>query len=109
VDALTTTLTDARPLAPMLTDAVGTAQQPLSQIAPYSPEISAFFSDFADAMQYGDAAGHYLRIYPPIDTESVTGLVGLKDPTVARDPYAPPGVTGGQRRSSPIGIQGAGR
>ncbi|HVV08321.1 MlaD family protein [Amycolatopsis sp.] len=109
VGALTTTLTDARPLAPMLTRAVTTAQQPLAQIAPYSPEISMFFSDFADALQYGDAAGHYLRIYPPIDTESATGLVGLKDPTVARDPYAPPGVARTEQRTSLLGGQGAGK
>ncbi|MEV5302802.1 MlaD family protein [Amycolatopsis methanolica] len=109
VDALTTTLADARPLAPMLTRAVATAQRPLSQIAPYSPEISMFFTDFADAMQYGDAAGHYLRIYPPIGTESVTGLVGLKDPTVTRDPYSAPGEAQNHRRTSLLGNQGGGR
>ncbi|HWD05777.1 MAG TPA: MlaD family protein [Amycolatopsis sp.] len=109
VGALTGTLADARPLAPLLTSAVTTARKPLEQIAPYSPEISEFFSDFADAMKYGDAAGHFLRIYTPIDTESVTGLVGLKDPTAARDPYAPPGTAGGQRRGSAAGTTGAGQ
>lgn len=103
VQALTGTLHDARPLAPRLTEALTSAQRPLREIAPYSSDINMFFSNFASAMQYGDAAGHYLRIYPPVGPESATGLAPVQDPTVSRDAYPAPGQINGQRETGVFG------
>ncbi|WP_338596976.1 MlaD family protein [Saccharopolyspora sp. SCSIO 74807] len=103
VRALTGTLHDARPLAPRLTKALTSAQQPLRDIAPYSSDINMFFSNFASAMQYGDAAGHYLRIYPPVGPETATGLAPVEDPTVSRDAYPAPGEITHQREAGVLG------
>ncbi|MGW6356375.1 MlaD family protein [Streptomyces sp. NPDC055092] len=103
VTSLTPTLRDARPVVPLVTEALDGAKKPLAEVAPYAPEISMFFTRFASAMQYGDAAGHWLRIYPPVGAEAATGLLGLKDPTVKRDAYAPPGQATGQSKTSLLG------
>lgn len=103
VHALTGTLHDARPLAPRLTKALTSAQRPLGEIAPYSSDINMFFSNFASAMQYGDAAGHYLRIYPPVGPEAGAGLAPVEDPTVSRDAYPAPGQITHERETGVFG------
>ncbi|AJE87257.1 Mammalian cell entry related domain protein [Streptomyces albus] len=103
VTSLTPTLRDARPVVPLVTEALNDAEVPLAEVAPYAPELSSFFTRFASALQYGDEAGHWLRIYPPVGTEVATGLLGLKDPTVKRDAYAPPGEATGQSRTTILG------
>lgn len=92
VDGLTRTFTDARPVAPRIREAVGSAQQPLAVLAPYAPEISLWFTHATDALHQGDAAGHWLRFSPPVGTSTATGIVrGLRDPLTARNPYPAPG------------------
>jgi phospholipid/cholesterol/gamma-HCH transport system substrate-binding protein len=108
VTSLTTTFRDARPVAPLLSQALGTATHPLAVIAPYAPDISLFFTYFSGALEDGDAAGHWLRIYPPIDTQSVTGLLPTQDPFAAYDAYAPPGEAYNERQTSLIGTKAGG-
>jgi phospholipid/cholesterol/gamma-HCH transport system substrate-binding protein len=103
VTSLTTTMQDARPIAPLLSQALGTATYPLAVISPYAPDISLFFTYFSSAMQYGDAAGHFLRIYPPITSQAVTGLLPIQDPTSSYDAYAPPGVAYKEKQTAPLG------
>lgn len=110
VESLTGTMRDARPLAPQVTRGLTTAQRPLFDIAPFSPEISLFFTNFADAMKDGDAAGHYLRIYPPVGPQSASGLAPVQDPTVSRDTYPAPGQAQQERKGGVLGDnKGAGR
>jgi phospholipid/cholesterol/gamma-HCH transport system substrate-binding protein len=79
-------------------------------LAPYAPEISLFFTYFSDAMRSGDAAGHWLRIYPPIDAQSGLGLLPIADPTVSKDTYAPPGVAQHEHQTALLGgLSGGGR
>jgi phospholipid/cholesterol/gamma-HCH transport system substrate-binding protein len=90
---LTTLFKDARPLAPAITEMLGRASTPLAVLSPYSPEISLFFTRVTSSLQYGDAAGHWLRFYPVVDTQSVDGLLPITDPASPSDPYPGPGVT----------------
>lgn len=91
VDELSTMVSDARPLAPKLTRAFGNLRHPLSVLAPYSPEISQFFTNATDALSGGDEAGHWLRFYPVPGAESVTGALPIQDPTTKRNAYPAPG------------------
>ncbi|MCQ4079208.1 MlaD family protein [Streptomyces sp. RB6PN25] len=108
VESLTTTLRDARPLAPQLGQALRTATHPLAVIAPYAQDISLFFTYFSDAMKDGDDAGHWLRIYPPIDAQSAAGLLPIQDPTASHDAYAPPGVAYKEKKTTLLGGQQGG-
>lgn len=104
VGALTQTFSDARPLAPAVRSAVGSAHVPLEILAPYSPEIASWFSYTANALSRGDAAGHWLRIYPLFNTESLSGaLSALKDPVTARNAYPAPGQAPQDKKSSLLG------
>ncbi|UUV28633.1 MlaD family protein [Amycolatopsis roodepoortensis] len=104
VGALTQTFSDARPLAPAVRTAVGSAHVPLEILAPYSPEITSWFSYAANALGQGDAAGHWLRIYPLFNTESLTGaLSALKDPVTARNAYPTPGQAPRDKKNSLLG------
>ncbi|NBH07487.1 MlaD family protein [Amycolatopsis sp. SID8362] len=104
VDALTQTFADARPLAPAVRAAVGSAHVPLEILAPYSTEIASWFSYAANALSQGDAAGHFLRIYPLFNTETLTGALGaLKDPVSARNAYPAPGQARQDKKSSLLG------
>lgn len=110
VTSLTTTLHDARPIAPKLTQALGTASTPLATIAPYSHDISNFFTYFSDALRQGDSAGHWLRIYPPVNSQSVTGLTPVQDPTSSYDAYPAPGQVYQEKQASlTAGKQGGGQ
>jgi phospholipid/cholesterol/gamma-HCH transport system substrate-binding protein len=91
ISDLTTTFSDARPLAPQLATALNTASLPVATIAPYSPEIALFFTYGANALSQGDAAGHFLRIYPILTTASLDGDLPIKDPLTFRDAYPAPG------------------
>lgn len=102
---LTKTFSDARPLAPRLAKAVVDASQPLSVLAPYSPEIQLFFTYLADALHEGDAAGHWLRFYPVTGSEAISGVVPVPDPLVARDAYPAPGVSANERKTSLLGTR----
>lgn len=100
---LTKTVDDARPLAPRLTQAFGSADQFLRVLAPYAPEVSGWFTNWAAALSHGDANGHFLRLYLLFSEESVLGQGGLRDPLVARNPYPAPGEAAHDARKIPGG------
>lgn len=110
VDALGRTLTDARPLAPKLSEALSRGKDPLGVLAPYSSEVSLFFSYLTDALSGGDPNAHYLRIYPIITPETFDGILPVQDPLLSRNVYPAPGESLKDKKTSPFGSQkGAGR
>jgi phospholipid/cholesterol/gamma-HCH transport system substrate-binding protein len=84
-------LKDARPLAPAVREALNLASTPLGIIAPYSAEVSQFFTYMTSALSGGTPTEHYLRIFPVITTQSLDGILPIRDPLVASDPYPAPG------------------
>jgi phospholipid/cholesterol/gamma-HCH transport system substrate-binding protein len=88
---LTDLLMDARPLAPALREAVGLASTPLGIVAPYSAEVSQFFTYMTSALSGGSANAHYLRVFPVIGTQTLDGILPLRDPLMVTDPYPAPG------------------
>ena len=91
VGDLTTLMADARPLAPALTQALGRASTPLAVLSPYASEVSQFFTRVTSSLDEGDAAGHWLRFYPALSTQTVDGLLPIHDPLATSDPYPAPG------------------
>jgi phospholipid/cholesterol/gamma-HCH transport system substrate-binding protein len=100
---LTKTVDDARPLAPRLTQTFASADQFLRVLAPYAPEVSGWFTNWAAALSHGDVNGHFLRLYLLFSEESVLGQGGLRDPLVARNPYPAPGEAAHDARKIPGG------
>ncbi len=103
VTDLTKVMSDAKPLAPRLVQAVHSVREPLGVLAPYAPEVSLFFSYMANALSDGDAAGHWLRIYPIVGTETVSGIVPIQDPTTHRNAYPAPGEAAHDKSTSVVG------
>ncbi|WP_239029127.1 MlaD family protein [Pseudonocardia acidicola] len=102
VDQLTGLMADARPLTPRLTQTLRDAAPLLASVAPYSPEISHFFTNVTSALNNGDAAGHWLRIFPIFSSETLSGTVPVPDPTVARDADPAPGQLEQDRKPNPL-------
>ncbi len=100
---LTGVFQDLGPLAPHLTQALQAAQTPLQVLAPYSPEAAMWFTYATNGLSQGDADGHWLRFYVLANTESLTGILPLTDPLVARDAYPAPGVAPTERKTSLTG------
>jgi phospholipid/cholesterol/gamma-HCH transport system substrate-binding protein len=100
---LTDLFADARPLAPRVGEALGSARVPAGVLAPYSPEISRFFTYWSDANRYSDKSGHYLRIGLVLRPESVDGIDGVPDPLVHRNAYPGPGQASRDRMSTILG------
>lgn len=107
VGDLTHVFTDARPMASQLVDTTDDAAEPLSVLAPYRGEIATFFTRAASALSQGDAAGNWLRIYLVPRSESITGTVPIKDPTVSSNPYPGPGEA--DKDSATVPGEGGGR
>ncbi|WP_116046433.1 MlaD family protein [Amycolatopsis palatopharyngis] len=100
---LTKTVADARPLAPRLTHTFASADKFLRVLAPYAPEVSGWFTNWAAALSHGDENGHFLRLYLLFSEESVLGQGGVRDPLVARNPYPAPGEAAQDARKIPGG------
>lgn len=98
VTSLTRTARDLRPLAPKVTKALRTGQQPLSVLAPYGLEAGVFFEDFASTLAGVNPDGtHFVRIDALFTSQLLSGNVpGLSDPLSARDPYPAPGKARGE-------------
>lgn len=99
IEALTTTMTDARPFVPRAAEALGHANPFLTTLAPYAPEIDLFFDNWASALSrgedgLGDPDNRHLRVTLIPHTQSVSGQGGVRDPFVARNPYPAPGEAG---------------
>lgn len=93
---LTPVFTDARPVAPKLTELVASAHTPLQVLAPYAPEIAQWFTNARNALSDGDTAGHALRFTLIPRDESVTGAAGIPAPLTSGDAYPEPGEVPGQ-------------
>lgn len=91
VDDVTTTLGGARPLVLQLATGLDRAARPLTTLAPYSQEIVLMFKNLASSLQYGDAAGNWLRFTAVVNTQTLTGALPIADPLLQRDPYPAPG------------------
>lgn len=102
VEQLTGLMRDARPLTPQLTQTLREAAPLLASVAPYSPEIAHFFTNVTSALNQGDAAGHWLRIFPIFSSETLSGTVPVPDPTVARDADPAPGELEQDRKPNPL-------
>lgn len=90
VTSLDDVMVDARPLADRLEKTWDSAAKPASVLAPYSSEISRFFTYWSSANRFRDKSGHYLRIDLVVRPEAVTGITGLRDPLVHRNAYPAP-------------------
>lgn len=97
---LTKVFADARPLAPRVADLLRSTRGLTATLAPYAPEISRFFTFFADALAHGDASGRYLRVGFLARPESAMGTTWKRDPVVHRNPYPEPGEAPHDRASS---------
>jgi ABC-type transport system involved in resistance to organic solvents, periplasmic component len=101
---LSPTFTEARPLARQLGTTMSRAEQPLGVLAPYSPEIWRFFTNFAAANNRGDGDGNWLRVFLQFtQPEQYIGSAPVADPTVSRDPYPEPGTVHTQQERSVVG------
>jgi phospholipid/cholesterol/gamma-HCH transport system substrate-binding protein len=99
---LTGTAADLRPLSGQLRGLLGSTDQLARTLAPYAPEISAFFTGMTGALSDHDASGHWLRVAPLFDSQSLDASVPLSDPTVARDAYPRPGQAEHDARTTPL-------
>lgn len=106
LDDLTKVVSDARPVAPRAAQALASADPLVNVLAPYAPEIGLFFDNWASALAHGDQGGRYLRVTLMLNTESVDGQLGMRDPFVARDPYPAPGQAGNDSKGSLSPIKG---
>ena len=102
VDDLTGLMTDARPLTPRLAQTLRDAAPLLADVEPFSPEISQFFTNVTSALSNGDEAGHWLRIFPIVSSESLSGALPVEDPTVARNADPEPGELGQDVKPTPL-------
>jgi phospholipid/cholesterol/gamma-HCH transport system substrate-binding protein len=102
---LTTVLHDARPVAPKVTQAVDYAHTPLGVLAPYSPEVAKWFSYASSALGSGDQAGHWLRVELQASTQSLDGILPIKDPLKQgnTDAYPKPKQSKNERKSPLLG------
>ncbi|HVW40362.1 MAG TPA: MlaD family protein [Amycolatopsis sp.] len=102
---LTTTLADARPLAPELSRGLVDAALPLNTLAPYSTEVVEFFRRIESMVSTEVAPGvHGARVGVAVEGPSIlTGGV-LKDPLQGQDAYPAPGQADREHTSSPVNI-----
>jgi phospholipid/cholesterol/gamma-HCH transport system substrate-binding protein len=105
VGELTGLLRDARPLAPEAARAIQMASTPLAVLAPYAPEMSRFFTYATSVLGESDDAGHWLRMYLVFSTESVSGILPIRDPLTSRNAYPAPGQAEGERESTILGTR----
>ena len=55
------------------------------------------------ALSGGTPDAHFLRIYPALSTQSVDGILPIKDPLVSRDPYPAPGQAAKDKQTTVVG------
>lgn len=103
VSGLTRTATQARPLAPRLSEGLLHADPPLQVLAPYSQEIRSFFDRLNSLVSTSTGPGqHVARLGLAIEgLSTATGGV-LKDPLLPRNAYPAPGEADRDRASSPL-------
>lgn len=83
---------DVNSTLPPLTSLVGSAQEPVAFLRPYTPEVTGFFSTWASAFANYDANGNYARIETHGGGTSLNGNPGVLPPGLTSDPYPKPGA-----------------
>lgn len=85
---------DATALTPQLRATMTQLNPMLSYLAPYGPELGAFFSNFGAMLNYTDEAGiHFFRLDPDLGNDQIVKGVPLQLPNLltGRNPYPAPG------------------
>jgi phospholipid/cholesterol/gamma-HCH transport system substrate-binding protein len=102
MEDLEVTFADARPLAPLASDALVDLEQPLSVLAPYAPEIGQFFVRGHSFVSEGPAPGtRYARLSANVAVHAATGGVyEAKD--YPRTEYPAPGQATNDRADNLI-------
>jgi phospholipid/cholesterol/gamma-HCH transport system substrate-binding protein len=104
VENLTTVFVDARPLAPLLRQAIGDLLTPLRVLAPYAPEIATLFLRGASFVSQGPQPGvRYARlgVTPGVNT-LLGGLVASGDASLPQNQYPRPGEAQHDRADGPL-------
>lgn len=92
ISDLTTTMTDARPLAPRVRDALGYALSPLGVLAPYTTDLSELFLRGASFVSQGPHPGlRYARLGVSPGVNTVTGGL-IASGNLPQDNYPAPGL-----------------
>ena len=111
VTDLTTTMSDARPLAPRVRDALGYAMTPLQVLAPYTTDMSELWLRGASFVSQGPRPGvRYARLGVTPGVNTVTGGLLSSGSSLPQDNYPAPGQAQFDRASGllPVGIPGLG-
>jgi phospholipid/cholesterol/gamma-HCH transport system substrate-binding protein len=91
VDDLTRTMSDARPLAPKLRQAIGDLMTPLGVLAPYSTDMSQMFERGASFVSQGPNPGtRYARLGLTPGLNTITGGL-FKSSDLPQNEYPRPG------------------
>jgi phospholipid/cholesterol/gamma-HCH transport system substrate-binding protein len=88
VEALTRTMTDARPLAPALRRTFGSLAPPLSVLAPYAAEADLLLDGLVGDFAHADQNGNYLRVLT---------IFQAVNQAACRNPYPAPGQAANDR------------
>lgn len=97
LDSLADLAEDARPLAPAARRALGLAETPLVELAPYAPEIALWFTYAQSATDDGDENGNWLRFIPVLGADNVSGVAPAPNPLTNRTAYPAPGQAAEER------------
>jgi phospholipid/cholesterol/gamma-HCH transport system substrate-binding protein len=98
VKDLTPTFDDLRPLSDQLIRTFDGGGAIAQQVAPYAPELVLFFNNTRDALKNGNDKFHWLRFFPTVDSQSLSGGIPARDPLNARDAYPAPGKAASDRK-----------
>lgn len=86
----------AHDVFPPITDALGSSQNAVNFLRPYTPELAGFFTNWGSFAAPVDANGHYNRVFSPQGASTLTNNPGVLPPgmTMVRAPL--PGSLEGQ-------------
>lgn len=87
LEDLTGTLADLRPLVPRAAEALDSAAEPLSVLAPYAGDIATFSGDFSRLIDSHDGFAHSFRLF--FAAPGAPSLAGLG--SAPTNPYPAPG------------------
>lgn len=107
VESLGTTMADARPLAPRISQAIGDLMVPLRVLAPYAPELRTLFLRGRSFVSQGPNPGvRYARLGVSPGVNTLTGgLISSRD--LPQNQYPRPGEAQNDRAEGllPVGLQ----
>lgn len=103
VEELTKTVSDARPLAPRLSQGLSHAAVPLAVLSPYASEIRTFFDRLNSLVSTSTGPGtHGARLGLAIEGLDIVSGGVVEGPTIPRNPYPAPGEADRDRAVSPL-------